>query len=345
MNYIEDQFAGNIYRKEYLDGLLRYIENEKEAMRVARDEYMADFPHGIKKRRNDFKKMLGCPLAYKPDGLPQVERSLIHSEKNCSVYRMQIEVLPGVKFYGILLVNGASSIEAAPIKPLVIVKHGYLGCPEVAAGLFGNTGNYNNLGMRIFSRGVHIFAPQTLTWYSKEYPDYGNPFDHLHIDSRLRQHGSSITAVELSAMSRSLDYILSTGITDEKHIGMAGLSYGGFYALFMAAADTRIKSAITCAVFNDREKYVWQEWDWFGSSRKLLDAEIGALVYPRHLHIIVPDHDELFEAAPAQAEFDRLKDYYARGGLEQNLSFRIFSGVHEYPVDDDEINMMIAEIT
>lgn len=46
---------------------------------------------------------------------------------------------------------------------------------------------------------------------------------------------------------------------DSNKTGMVGLSYVGFYTLYIAALDTRIKAAVSCSFFNDRDRYPWSD--------------------------------------------------------------------------------------
>ena len=50
-------------------------------------------------------------------------------------------------------------------------------------------------------------------------------------DERLRLIGTSLTAVEIAKISRSLDFILTRPEVDPARVAMVGLSYGGYYAL------------------------------------------------------------------------------------------------------------------
>ena len=124
---------------------------------------------------------------------------------------------------------------------------------------------------------------------------------------------------------------------------MAGLSYGGFYSLYTAAAEPRIKATLTCSHFNDRIKYNWASKCFKNAANTFCDAEVGALVYPRALAIETGDNDELFDAKLAKAELKRLKKYYAKAS--ENLKFNIFKGVHEFcPKSDESIDWMIKKL-
>jgi len=149
---------------------------------------------------------------------------------------MQFTVLDGVKISGLLFKQ-----ECNEARPLVLVQHGGWGTPETASGFYGYTGNNNDMLHRVIKYGVHAFAPQLLLWKEDEYEV---DFNRRRIDARLKRVGSSVTAVEIFALQKILDYFEQKEYVSE--FGMIGLSYGGFYTLFTAAVEKRIKSCISC---------------------------------------------------------------------------------------------------
>ena len=259
--YRESADAGNEFRDAYLQGIKALLVKRDAQLSRQRGATMSRLPQDRERYRRALCAMLGWPLTRRRRCVPHGEIVPVTAGAGYAVYRLQIEALPGLLYYGILFVNGASALEEAPKRPLVVAQHGGLGTPELISGLHGETGNYNDLAMRVFRRGAHVFAPQTLLWQS----DDGAPYDRTAIDARLKQQGSSMAAVELHCLSASLDYLETMDCVDAKRIGMIGLSYGGFYTLFAAAVDTRIQSAVSCAFFNDRTRYAWADWTWFGA--------------------------------------------------------------------------------
>ena len=145
---------------------------------------------------------------------------------------------------------------------------------------YGKTYNYNNLTERVLEYDVDMFVPQLLLWSVE---NYGTEYDRENIDARLKSVGSSVTAVEVYSLIRVMDYFEAKD--NIKYFGMIGLSYGGFYTLYTAALDTRIKSAISCAFFNDRSVYSRSDWTWWNSCEKFGDAEVACLISPRRLCI------------------------------------------------------------
>jgi dienelactone hydrolase len=179
---------------------------------------------------------------------------------------------------------------------------------------------------RVLRRGCAVFAPQLLLWN----PDtFGPKYDRIRIDQQLKHLGGSITALEIYRLQRSLDYLATRPEIDAGRTGMIGLSYGGFYTLFAAAVETRIKVAVSSCFFNNRKVYDWADWTWFDAANTFMDAEVAMLVCPRRLYIEVGKKDELFNVKYALPEANKVKKAYAQLGIPERFVYHEFHGVHE----------------
>lgn len=164
------------------------------------------------------------------------------------------------------------------------------------------------------------------------------------IDNSLKQLGGSITALEISCIMRSIDYLIKKDYVDETRVGMVGLSYGGFYTLFTAAADPRIKSCIASGFFNDRFAHNWLDWTWKDAGHTFMDAEIGALIAPRGLKMQLGTHDNLFAEAPARKELERLKTFFERAHCPEKLYMEFFDGTHEFSKSEETIDLFMNDL-
>ena len=133
---------------------------------------------------------------------------------------------------------------------------------------------------RVLRQGFAVFAPQLLMWRE----DFGPPPNRQQVDVQLKQLGGSITALEIFRIQRCLDYLVSRRDIDGSRIGMIGLSYGGFYALYAPAVETRLRATVSSCFFSDRTVYAHADWVWRGAARRFLDAEVAGLVCPRPLY-------------------------------------------------------------
>ena len=334
MEYREDRADSKKYKEEYLDGIEKLISRRQEESEKKRAEYIKDVFAEPEKYREDLRKMLGWPLT--ENGVkapPAADATFLSEEDGHRIYRMRIQVQGELTLTGLYF---ESTVPGA--RPLVVALHGGLGTPELISGFLGDTSNYNGMLARVKKYGVDVFAPQLLLWDKKK---YAVDYDRADIDEKLKSVGSSVTAVELYAIMRAIDYF-----EKEKKItsfGMVGLSYGGFYTLRTAALDPRIKSAISCSFFGDGRSAFSGDRSWFGSAGKFDNAEIAALIYPRRLCIEVGEKDELFDIAGARRSFNRLKEICRPVGTDW-VDYIEFDGAHEFCRDDGPIEKMINDL-
>lgn len=336
--YKEDISAGNSYRGEYLSGIESFLEKKKAEANKKRDSFDCELVKDIDAYRERLIKRLGFPLCeYKNDSVTHVKQELVTHDGDVDIIRMQIEIMPDFWYYGILFKKGDEKC------PFVISQHGGAGTPEITAGMYKredgcDSANYNDMTRRVLQYNVNVFAPQMLLWNVEE---YGVAYNRQHIDGALRLHGGSITALELYALRRMLDYFEVQDYVDEDRIGMVGLSYGGMYTMYATAVDTRIKSAISCSFFCDRFKYSWADWCYKDCGESFLDAEVAMLSYPRRLYIAMGDSDELFELGDTEKEYERIK----KQGLDDKITLHPFAGGHEFwPEDDSLIENLINDL-
>ena len=334
MKYTETFEATIATREDYVAGFQRVIRQRQAEVKAERDEYATRLFTDGDACRSDFKKMLGWPLVgFDGAEMPEPKSELISNEDGYDVYRMHFEVLEGFTVSGILF-----KLRTEEKRPMIIAQHGGEGTPEVICGLNnGDTENYNDMVQRVMARGTHIFAPQLLLWRNA----FGVPYKRGEIDAALKNLGGSITALEVFAITRIIDYFEAQEYV--KNFGMVGLSYGGFYTLFTTAIDTRIKSAISSSFFNSREEISWVDWTWKDLLYRFNDAEIACLCYPRKLYIAIGAQDALFKVEHGRKSFDRIKELSASVGTDW-IRFDDFEGVHEFVKTDDFIDALIKDL-
>lgn len=341
MDYTEPVGTGNAYRIAYQQDIERLVWARQQQLK---EESLADaarFRDGDGMRERLIRR-LGWPLTEYTFSVPAVHQERVTVDDGITIYRMQIEALPGFRFYGILFVR-----EDGIPRPLVIAQHGGDGTPEVCSSLEpAGSSNYNDMTRRLLAQDVNVFAPQLLLWNVKKYfPDSESADLQRHQwDNRLKQCGGSITALEIYCLRKSLDWLSIQPFTAPGKIGMAGLSYGGFYTIYTAAAEPRIRAALSCAFFNDRGIHCWNDWTFF-SDALCFDPEVAMLCYPRLLLIAVGENDPTFRADTACAEAKRLQQLaQAAYGRTDWYEFRLFEGGHEWIQDDHLMVQFIRKI-
>ena len=238
----------------------------------------------------------------------------------------KIAILPGVHAEGIYIIPKGLKGRA----PLIISMHGGGGSPEVA--LFHGGANYHDMVRGGVKRGYAVFAPQHL------FSANGFPGDiRNRIDERMRLVGTSLTAVEIAKITRSLDVILKRPEIDPARVAMVGLSYGGYYALVTPAVDTRIKVSVSSCYYGVQEgRYDRDELsvpsDFKFKDRFTLfrDSEIVAIICPRALEIQAGSKDDNDHREPGKLLAPISESYYKKLGLADRFRHRVFAGGHEF---------------
>lgn len=329
--YEEDVAASNPIRAEQARELESYIgtlkadDSRLKALFTPEYSSPAAYERSTRKLRRAFEESIGYPPPGRPDGEPP-SFTRIGEDDIGTYYRARISVLPGVHAVGIYIVPKGLKGRA----PLVISMHGGGGSPEVA--LFHGGANYHDMVRGGMKRGYVVWAPTHL-FFAEGYPrDIRN-----RIDSRMRHVGTSLTAVEIAKISRSLDVILKRPEVDPKRVAMVGLSYGGYYTLVTAALEPRIKASVSSCYFGVQEyRYEQDElsipsdFQFMNRFTLFRDPEIVALVCPRALEIQAgatdaPTHREMGRRIAPQGE-----SYYKGLGRQDNFRFVIFPGGHEF---------------
>ncbi len=286
-------------------------------------------PSAFEASTKRLRKRFADSIGYPPPGLvdsKSAQFTLIGQDDLGTYYRVQIPVVNQVHAEGIYIVPKGIKGRV----PLVISMHGGGGSPEIA--LFHGGANYHDMVRGAVRRGYAVFAPQHL-FSAPGYPgDIRN-----RIDDRLRLVGTSLTAVEIAKITRSLDVLVRRPEIDPKRIAMVGLSYGGYYALVTPAIDTRIKVSVSSCYFGVQEfRYeadelsVPSDFRFMDRFSLLRDPEIVALICPRELMIQAgknddaPHRDMGIRLAPVAAT------YYQKLGLADRFQFDLFDGGHEF---------------
>ncbi len=333
MKYRETIEESKEYKQKYVSSLENFIREKEKQAEEKRKEYCRDIFTDPERYRENFKKSLGWPLVnHCDDSIPNVTSKLLSEEDGYSIYRMSFEILDGVELSGVYFrMNGDGK------RPLVLVQHGAVGTPELVAGIYGDTTNYNDMLQRVTRRGIDAFAPQLLLWSGQ----YEVPYDRGDFDARLKKLGSSITALEVYCFTRIIDYFEA-----QSHIstfGMIGLSYGGLYTLFTAAVDPRIKSSIASCFFNTMGCVSHGDLKYFCSSEQF-DAEVVCLVYPRKLCIELGEKDTIFDYNQGLKLFEKINELSEKVGTDW-IRLESFDGDHEFCNDDLSIERMIKDIS
>ncbi len=340
--YTEKPMDALPYRQRIIDetnawiaSLRRECDQKREQHFVLDHTSVSAYQESTQKYRKELMEMLGYPLSqYAEFSAPQKEECIhVGDDEYGSIDRLWVEVLPGLFSYGLLFTpHGEGRF------PLTVALHGGWGTPELVSSFYKNSSNYNHLVQRIrASKDVIVYAPQLILWKDEYVDDEAYQCSQLTYDAKLKQLGSSLSALEIFKILRAVDYISANRSVDPSRIGIAGLSYGGFYTLFTAAIDTRFKTVLSSCWFNDRYAYPWADMTWFRSALKMLDPEVASLICPRSLCIQISMQDEVFDYAGAVSNYPKIAAHYEKLGIPDQFCFSLRNGGHEFHKEDDDL--------
>ena len=245
----QDVKESNPLRAEQAKDLDAYIlalkKDDSRLKKLLPDDYSS--PQAFAKSAERYRQAFCDSIGYPPPGdVPQDAATFdkMGEDSIGTYFRAMIPILPGVHAEGIYIVP--KTLKENEKAPLVIAMHGGGGSPEVA--LFRGGANYHDMVRGGVKRGYVVFAPQHL--FAAE----GFPKDvRNRTDERLRLVGTSLTAVEIAKITRSLDVLLKRPEVDASRVAMVGLSYGGYYALITPAVDPRIKVSVSSCYYGVQE--------------------------------------------------------------------------------------------
>ncbi|MDI9602751.1 MAG: dienelactone hydrolase family protein [Acidobacteriota bacterium] len=261
---------------------------------------------------------------------PSVRREQVAEDDVATYSRMWIQVFEGVELYSLFIVPKGIDSPA----PLVITQHGGGGTPEVAT--FAGGANYHDMVRGAVSEGYVAWAPALVfnTFGDGELLPQGI---RSLLDARARRAGTTLAAVEITAITTALTAVLRQPEVTPERVGMVGLSYGGFYTLYTTALEPRIKVAVSSCFFNDRasvlaaaEPHGWEDMSYLGAGRLIDDADVAALICPRPLQVQVGVSDDLFPVEGARAAAPKARRHWEELGLGDRFEFIDAEGTHEW---------------
>lgn len=277
--------------------------------------YAASLPKKAPPSAGTLAAKIGFPAPGLNAGTPKLERA--GEDALGTYYRCWIPMgMSGLESYGLYLV------PKSPVgrKPLVVAKHGGGGSPELA--LFEGGGNYHDMVRGPLREGYVVYAPLTVMYPYKD-RDHGTPVPEevrAQLDKAFRARGTSLMAVEVTLIQRSLDVVSKFADVDASRIGMIGLSYGGFYTLYEAALDPRIRAAVASCSFREQEKTPEPQE---GRPVDVAPAEFVKLIAPRALQVQSGINDKGFPIESVRRAAAMVKD-------TPGFEFREFDGAHEF---------------
>lgn len=328
--YTEPVNTADRYRRDYIDSIQEYTRHllktaakkrvTPESMHTSREKY-----------RRLFIKMLGKPLTDYKKSIPHVKSEYIGEDSLCRIYRLQMEANRYIKAYAVLCIPKTEGRHSA-----VIAQHGGGGTPELLLDMHGDN-NYSHISKLALSKGCVVLAPQLAVWSMNvegAFPGYAVSYDRNEIDQKLKMCGGSVTALEVYNIRKWIDYLETLDFVNPDKIGMLGLSYGGYFTLHAAAADTRIKAALSCAGFIKPDTLTgFYDWRYFNSAVKFFNAEIAGLCAPRLLCVDMGKTDHVFDWRGSADEAKYAAEFYKAANCPDSFVYNLWDGGHKIDVN------------
>jgi len=320
--------------KAYADALLR--EQSQRALAAVTPDFTspAAYEHSLEVHRERLRTFLGTPPPHAKSGtLTKFDQ--VGEDAEATIFRVWIEVIPGVDAYGIYLLPKKRPPSGKV--PLLIAQHGGGGNPEAISDLDTRV-NYRAFGREAIRRGYAIWAPALAMrcGYCDDPVIAGGSRELL--DQKLKLAGTSIIGLELHKIIEGTQTLLRTRPElDAARVGMTGLSWGGYFTMYATALAPFIKVAAPSGYFRDFEQLLKRattdeaklaDRDIFGG---LGHAQAIALICPRPCLVQIGEQDGALNPLPgARAEAERAAAYYRQLGVADKFQFHVHAGGHEF---------------
>ena len=336
--YSEEVVKDTPSRQKSLDSVDKFLEKKRQEATKRRSEFfnIDGYLANSELYRNKFIDMLGFPLKENRD-IKSVEEEFVASDNNVDIFRLHFTFNNGLYLYGLYFKQKQNPQDV----PFVIGLHGGWGTCELVSSIQFDSSNYNHLVRRITDKGASVFAPQLLLW---NVDCYGNKYDRVEIDSKLKELGGSVTALEIYLIRGALDWFIEKGNINKNKIGVAGMSYGGMYALHLAACDERIKACYSSSWMCDVFEWVKPDWSYNNAQHLFTAVETACLIAPRPLVIAMGNKDEYWKKGCVRTCAE-VASFYKQMGFEENFRYVEFDGVHEVDTDDVEIDFLLNALS
>ncbi len=319
--------------RQMRDFVLRLVQRTGEERRAWFQPDRSSLPafeRSIEGYREEFMRSIGYPVPHSP-AAGRTQTAFLGEDDCMSVHRAFVPVCEGLDCYCLLLIPKTPGPH-----PLMMTLHGGGGCPDMVCDM-AHTSNYNGAGRAFAKAGWFVCAPMLMfrPFVDGEQTSI-TPQTRGYLDRMCHASGTRLTCIEMFKIIRCIDEMLARPDVQNGRCAIAGLSYGGYYALMCAAVDKRIALAYDSCCFSDHMQYMLDgdradtEFVWHDSERRFSFSEIGALVCPRPLIVEAGQGDAVFPIAATRKIVPGLAALYEQLGVGDRFHYVENGGTHEF---------------
>ncbi|MET7278916.1 alpha/beta hydrolase family protein [Kribbella sp. NPDC005582] len=172
--------------------------------------------------------------------------------------RVELEVLPGVRFSAYVLVpNGLRGPTAAV---LAVHGHGYgsrqiIGLPPDGRSDADSNDLYGQFAVRLVRKGLVVVAPDVVG-FGERMTDVDRSYDPeassscYRLSMELMMSGYTLTGLRVAELSGVVEAALTHPDVDPDRVGVFGHSGGSLWSMITMALDERIKAGVLCGFAN-----------------------------------------------------------------------------------------------
>lgn len=208
---------------------------------------------------------------------------LIASTKQYKVYAVRWRVFEDVAAVGLLLEPTGRCLARVVAIPDADLS------PETLAGLETGLDPHSQFARRLAENGCQVLVPVVInrsdTWSGIPGIAMTNQSHREWIYRMAFEAGRHIIGYEVQKVLSAVDWFTFENRAAPVPIAVMGYGEGGLLALYSAAIDVRIQSAVVSGYFESRQE-LWREpiyRDVWGFLSEFGDAEVASLIAPRAL--------------------------------------------------------------
>lgn len=295
----------------------------REAQWKEMGSYIESLPIGA---REPFTDAFHAKLGYPPPSIEAAEEPEIQSigqDRLATYHRVFHRIGPSLTSYGMLMTPKAG----VGGRPLLVVHPGAGGFPELIVFLHGN---YEDVVAGALERGFAVYVPH---YIFRPYSDRDD-FTPIPPDVRERFHqalterGTTLVAVEIAKTIRTVQALRSHPSVDPARVISAGLSYGGFFALYLAALCPWIAATVVSCAF--RERNVDDPSKPRSGIALAGSIELASHVCPRPLFVQAAIDDHIYPIGNVREAVGQTRKIYAEHSAHKMFHYAEFIGDHRF---------------